>query len=56
MADMSHKYRRFVLAVAVLFGDLIVSPPSDAQQLKKINVVYTIVSGDSTALWVAQEK
>ena len=27
-----------------------------AQQLKPINVVYTIVSGDSTALWVAYEK
>src|SRR5690242_750810 len=28
----------------------------EAQQLKTINVVYTIVSGDSTALWVAYEK
>jgi len=56
MVDMSHKYRQFVLAFAFLFADLTVSPPGYAQQLKKINVVYTIVSGDSTALWVAQEK
>src|SRR3954467_9836078 len=27
-----------------------------AQPLKKVNVVYTIVSGDSVAFWVAQEK
>lgn len=49
-------YRWVVLTAALLLAGLIASPSGYSQQLKKINVVYTVISGDSTALWVAREK
>jgi NitT/TauT family transport system substrate-binding protein len=46
--------RRFVLLLAFLLISLVTR--TEAQQLKPITVVYTIVSGDSAALWIAYEK
>src|ERR1043165_8116175 len=46
---------RFALLVARRAGALAPGAPA-AQPLKKVTVVYTIVSGDSVAFWVAQEK
>src|SRR5262249_1715412 len=45
----------FILAAAFFIAGLVI-PPDGYTQLKKINVVYTIVSGDSMTLWVAYEK
>ncbi len=56
MVNISQKDRRLIATFAFLFAFLTASSLSYAQQLKKINVVYTIVSGDSLPLWVAQEK
>jgi NitT/TauT family transport system substrate-binding protein len=56
MFNVSSRFGRFIPALGLLFAVLAASPHGYAQQLKKINVVYTIVSGDSTALWVAYEK
>ena len=44
----------FVVALSAFF--LTAATRLEAQQLKPITVVYTIVSGDSTALWIAHEK
>ncbi|HKA34854.1 MAG TPA: ABC transporter substrate-binding protein [Candidatus Binatia bacterium] len=46
---------RFVVAALFLLA-LAAPRESAAQQLKKVTVVYTIVSGDSVAFWVAEEK
>ncbi len=56
MVGINQKCRHLIGAVAFLFANFALSTVGHAQQLKKVNVVYTIVSGDSTALWVAQEK
>src|ERR1043166_10153763 len=44
----------FVVALSAFL--LTAATRLEAQQLKPITVVYTIVSGDSTALWIAHEK
>ncbi|MGE5819592.1 MAG: ABC transporter substrate-binding protein, partial [Deltaproteobacteria bacterium] len=56
MLNVNRRFGRLILAVGLLLGALAAGPHGYAQQLKKIDVVYTIVSGDSTALWVAHEK
>jgi len=56
MVDVSRKFGWVISAVGLLLAGLAAPPQGYAQQLKKINVVYTIVSGDSTPLWVAHEK
>ena len=47
---------RFASIAALIFLALAAPRESAAQPLKKVTVVYTIVSGDSVAFWVAQEK
>ena len=49
-------HRCFIVIVALLLGCFLGSSAAQPQQLKKITVVYTVISGDSTALWVAYEK
>jgi ABC-type nitrate/sulfonate/bicarbonate transport system substrate-binding protein len=56
MFNVSRKLKRFILLLGILFAGVSASPHVYAQQLKKVTVVYTIVSGDSTAFWVAHEK
>lgn len=56
MLNVNRRFGRLILAVGLLLGALAAGPHGYAQQLKRIDVVYTIVSGDSTALWVAHEK
>jgi NitT/TauT family transport system substrate-binding protein len=45
-----------ILTALLFLAALAAADGAGAQQLKKVTVVYTIVSGDSVALWVAQEK
>jgi len=56
MINVRRVFRWLIPAVGLFITGLAVSPTIHAQQLKKINVVYTIVSGDSMTLWVAYEK
>jgi NitT/TauT family transport system substrate-binding protein len=56
MFNVSLTLRRFIPAAALLTAALAGGARVYAQELKKINVIYTIVSGDSVALWVAYEK
>ena len=56
MVNVRRRFGWFIPAVGLLFAGLAAPPDGYAQQPKKINVVYTIVSGDSAALWVAYEK
>ena len=56
MFDVMVKSARIILAAGLVLTAPTLSPGSYAQQLKKITVVYTIVSGDSIPLWVAYEK
>jgi NitT/TauT family transport system substrate-binding protein len=44
------------ILAAVFFLALAAPKDAGAQPLKKVSVVYTIVSGDSVAFWVAAEK
>ena len=50
----SDRYARILIALCFLAA--LAAAQDAAAQLKKVNVVYTIVSGDSVAFWVAQEK
>jgi len=43
-------------AIAALLAVALAPAAAHAQPLKKVTVVYTIVSGDSVAFWVAEEK
>src|ERR1043166_5202478 len=54
MIPIKSAVQRFVPLFLVL--SLLIAARANAQQLKPINVVYTIVSGDSTALWIAHER
>jgi ABC-type nitrate/sulfonate/bicarbonate transport system substrate-binding protein len=56
MINVRRGFRWLIPAVGLFITGLAASPTLHAQQLKKINVVYTIVSGDSMTLWVAYEK
>jgi len=56
MLTMIQKYRRLIPVAMLLFAELFFNPSAHSQPLKKVNVVYTVISGDSTTLWVAYEK
>ena len=56
MGNVKRKFGWLISAVGFFLVGLGEPASTLAQQLKKINVVYTIVSGDSMPLWVAHEK
>ncbi len=45
-----------ILIAAAALSGLLGIPTARSQPLKRITVVYTVISGDSVALWVAYEK
>ncbi len=45
-----------IFVAALLFCGFLGSSTAQSQPLKKVTVVYTVISGDSIALWVAHEK
>src|SRR5258708_39728007 len=56
MVNVRCRFGWFIPAVGLLLAGLAAPLDGYAQQPKKINVVYTIVSGDSAVLWGAYEK
>jgi ABC-type nitrate/sulfonate/bicarbonate transport system substrate-binding protein len=56
MFSMIGKRGCFIAIVALLILGFLGSSTARSQPLKKITVVYTVISGDSIALWVAYEK
>jgi NitT/TauT family transport system substrate-binding protein len=55
MSNVGRNFRACFIAILIA-AQLLPAGTAVAQQLKSITVVYTIVSGDSAAFWVAQEK
>jgi len=56
MLTMIRKRGWLILIGLAAFSGFFGTPPARSQQLKKVTVVYTVVAGDSAALWVAHEK